>query len=177
VIRLRLSRRLLKTSLTLLAVIAGLCSLYFLGDTFTPRPDGRPILLSPSVWATENFRRSARGWLAEMAEVDERILQVLQASDTADAGELYRLSGEAESLTAAATDIVQDIAYTSPPPTMVALQEQAQVAASGYLEAAMATARWVGAPSAEARAAVLEIVQRARALRVALEQSQWLARP
>ena len=174
-IRLRLSRRQLRGAGLGLGLAAFLVGCYLLGRGIAPRGgDGRPLLLSPSVRAAEAYRRQALRWLAEMVEVDRGLTALLAQPEVTDPAQLYDLSRAAEELVARATDVARDVVFTSAPPALVSLSEQAQTAAGAHLEAAVATARWVGAPQQEGLRQALEALREARGLRAELAASRWL---
>ncbi|HEC35718.1 MAG TPA: hypothetical protein ENI39_04190 [Anaerolineae bacterium] len=175
-IRLRLSRRLLRRGGLAVGVVALLVACYILGDRLTPRDgSGRPLLLSPSVRAAERYRRAALQWTAGMAEIDHRLTALLVQQEVTDPAQLYNLSQETQDVMDRAIDLWQDVAFTPAPPALLGLAEQAQVAAEAHLEAARTAARWVGAPEANGRRAALESLRLARGLRAQLEAARWLA--
>lgn len=173
--RLRLSKRWLRRLAAAVLTIAALAGLYFLGKDLSPRDaGGRPLIYSPSVRAAENYRRRAQGWAEELAVLDQRLAALLRAGEITDAAQLYELSDEAEGLVDRATDVAQDVAFTPAPTAMAGLAQQSEQAASAYLEAALAAARWVGAPQRDSLRAALEALRAARAARADLEASQWI---
>ena len=128
-IHLRLSRRTLRGAGLALGVVAFLLTCYFLGDHLTPRDGtGRPLILSPSVYAMEGYRRAALRWVAEMAEVDRRLISLLAQEGGADPARLYALGREVQDLVDRAATVGRDAALTPPPPALAGLAEQAQAA-------------------------------------------------
>jgi len=176
VIRIRFSRCQLRWALTAALAVAGLVVCYRLGDHLTPRSSGgRPLILSPSVYAAEGYRRTALRWVAEMAEIDRRLSTLLDQEDVTDPAHLYALSGEVEQVTAQAEELVRQAAFTACPPALVELSAQLRVAAEAHLETAWAGARWVSVPEPQSRRAALESLRQARGLRTQLEAGRWLA--
>jgi hypothetical protein len=156
-------------------VLALLVGLYFLGDYLTPRDAvGRPLILSPSVRAAEMYRRAVLRWVEEMEEIDEGLESLLSQGEVADPGQLYDLSHAVQVLVGQAANVARDTIYTSAPPALIGLQEQAQMTAEAYFAATQEAALWVGAPQEENLRAALEMLRRARELREELEASRWL---
>lgn len=172
---IRISRRLIRVVLVSVLAVLGLAGLYALGQALTPRDShGRPVLLSPSVWEAERYRRTAAGWTSRMRDLDEKLDALMRETDLTDPAALYQASSRAQRLVSDAASLVQETSFTAAPAALVGLHEQAQHAAEEYWKAASVCARWVGAPEEatlqEARAALLA----ARRARAALEQSRWL---
>jgi hypothetical protein len=174
--RIRISRRrTLRWTGGVLAVLAVLFGLYFLGDYLTPRDaEGRPLILSPSVRAAEMYRRAALRWVEEMEEIDAGLETLLSRGEVTDPGQLYDLSHAVQVLVEQAADVTRDTIYTSAPPALIGLREQVQATAEAYFIATQDAALWVGAPQEENLRAALETLQQARELRKELEASRWL---
>lgn len=174
--RIRISRRkTLHWTGGVLAILAVLVGFYFLGNYLTPRDTvGRPLILSPSVRAAETYRRAALRWVEEMGEIDAGLETLLSQGEVTDPGQLYDLSHDVQALVEQAADVTRDAIYTSAPPALIGLQEQARVSAEAYFIATQDAALWVGAPKEENVRAALETLRRARALRKELEASCWL---
>jgi len=175
VIHIRLSRRTLRWAGLVIGVVLFLVVCYILGDHLTPRDGaGRPLVLSPSVRAAEGYRRATLRWMAEMEEIDHRLTALLAEGEVTDPALLYRLSQETQEVVDRATRLERDVAFTIPPPALTGLAEQVRDAADAYLEAALSTTRWVGAPEPEGYRSALEALRSARGLRQRLEASRWL---
>jgi len=156
-----------------LLVFLGCC--YSLGSQLTPTDaTGRPLLLSPSVYRAERYRRSAAEWVSRMEEVDRLLTGLLAQGEEIDPARLYALSRQAEVAVGEITAVVRNATFTPPPPALMGLSEQVRAAAEAYLAAARAAARWVGAPEPENRRAALETLRTARGLRTELQRSAWL---
>lgn len=178
-IRLRISKRVLRLVVLVVLTLGILGGLYFLGNAVTPRgSDGRPLVLSPSLRAAQRYRARAREWVAEMADLDRRLERLLSAGALADPTELYIQSQEMQKVGEAAAALVREIGATEVPVALVGLQQQARAAADAYLEASRLTALWLSAPSEAGRQEALTALYDARALRVKkLEQSPWMQNP
>jgi hypothetical protein len=175
VIRLRISRRTLRTVTGIVLAVAGLAGLYGLGVVVTPQDEGgHPLILSPSLRATERYRSRVRGWAARMADLDGRLTALLGEETTAGQMELYTQSQEMQEIGETAANLAHETDVVEVPVALVALRQQVRAAAAGYLESALLTARWLGAPSEEGRRQALEVLRAARALRVQIERSRWL---
>ena len=175
-IRLRLSRRLVRRFGLGLALVGVLVGGYFLGDHLTPRDAaGRPLVLSPSIRQAEAYRRAVRRWTVEMAAVDRCLTALLAQGEITDPAQLYDLSDEAQRQVERATNLARDAAFTPAPPALAGLAEQAQVTVGAYLDAALLTARWIGAPEPDGLRQALEGLRAARGLRAGLEAGRWLA--
>ncbi len=173
---IRISRRALTGAAATVLAVAALVGLYFLGRALTP-VDGssRPVLLSPSVWAAEKYRRSVQSWLGRMERLDASLEGVLALGENlSDPAALYWASDQAQSLVGAAADLYREVEFSDAPIALLALREQARTAAREYWKAAVACAQWVGAPEEPARKAAMDALEQARREREALERSRWL---
>jgi hypothetical protein len=178
VIRLRVSRRILRIIAGLVVAFVVVAGLYALGSAVTLRDaDGSPLVLSPSLRAAERYRAQAQDWAAGLAEIDRRLTGLLAEDVTTDPTELYTQGQEIQEIGEMAASLAQETQVAEVPVALVGLREQAQAAANAYLEAALLAARWLSAPSEAGRTAALEVLLEARALRVELEESRWLQRP
>jgi hypothetical protein len=159
------------------AVLAGgaMVGLYALGVGVTPEDSGgHPQVFSPSVRATELYCQKAGRWVERMAEMDRRLTALLDEGATPDAMALHAQSQEMQAIGEEAAALVRETSTTAVPVAMVGLQERVRTAADAYLQVSLATARWLGAPSAAERRKALEALRAARALRIELEASRWL---
>ena len=177
-IRLRISRRVLRIVGWLALVLALATGLYRLGAAVTPRNDaGRPLILSPSLRATETYRARVRKWTVRMVEVDRGLTALLAGDALVDPTELHAQSQEMREIGEEAASLAQAANATDAPVALVGLREGSQFAAAAYLEASLATARWLSGPSEAGRSEALEKLAQARSLRVELEGSRWLKTP
>ena len=173
--RVRIRKRHLRLAGIAVGTLAFLAFCYVLGNRLTPRDGaGRPLILSPSIYAAERYRRAALEWLGTWEEVDRGLTGLLAEGEVTDPAQLYAMSREAERLVQTAMAVAQDAAFTPPPTGLVGLAERLRSAAEAHLAAAQAAARWVGAPEPENRYAALEALRTARALRLALAADPWL---
>lgn len=172
---IRISRRVVRVALTVIFVVGALAGLYALGRALTPRDSaGRPVLLSPSVWAAEQYRRTVLGWLDGWRRIDAGLEELLDETDLTDPVALYRASDRAQRLVADAADLVQRATYTPAPVALAGVRDRAVAAAEGYWKAATACARWVGAPEEKARQEARAALESARQARRELESSRWV---
>lgn len=177
-IRLRLSRRFLRIVAWTATVWAALALCYLLGARLTPRDGaGRPLLLSPSVYAAERYRQMVLRWMREMERVDRDLTTLLSIDGGSDPVRLYGLIQEVEGLIDQAIAIYREAVFATSPPALTGLAEQVRAAAAAHHQAVLATAQWVGAPEPENRRAALEVLRRARGLRVTVGRSVWLNGP
>lgn len=178
---IRISRKVLRIvwiAMTVALVVGALGGLYGLGQALTPRDGtGRPVALSPSVWAAERYRRTVLRWLDRMESLDEGLENLLTQADLTDPAALYRSSDQAQRLTGEAAALVQAATFTAAPVSLSSLRDLAVRAAEGYWKAAEASARWVGAPEEVTRKEALEALEQARQARQELESSRWLLTP
>lgn len=171
---IRISRKALYWTLGTLTAL-GLVACYFLGDYVTPRDaEGRPLIYSPSVRSAEQYRRSVRRWVDDLAEIDARLEALLGEKDVGDPAQLYTLSTRAERLVKDTAVIVQDVEFTAAPPSLVGLHHQAQITADTYFAAAQDAALWVGAPQDENWRIAIETLEEARYLWEQLISIRWL---
>jgi hypothetical protein len=174
--RLRISKRVVRVFawLALIVVLGG--GLYAVGVSVTPRDDeGTPMILSPSLWATQRYREQVRQWIGELTEIDRRLTVLLEQDiDEANSTELYHQSQEMQAVGEKASTLDQQITFAEPPVSMVGLAEQAKVTAKAYLESAVLTSRWLNAPSETGQQEALESLEEARLQREELENSRWL---
>lgn len=175
-IRLRISRRTLRILTGTAVALVAVGGLYGWGTAVTPRDaEGNPLLLSPSLRAAEQYRRRATRWAEQMATIDEGLTALLSEEEAADPAGLYAQSEEVQQLGEQAAGLTQEVTTAQVPVALVGLREQAQAASDLYLESAVLTVRWLSAPSRTSRREAIETLRTARALRVELETSPWLA--
>ncbi len=174
-IRLRLSKKRLRAITWCLGAVALIAGLYSVGAWVTPRDGtGHPMVWVPSLRAAEQYRSQTLEWIDDMTDVDRRLAVILSGETGTEAVELYTQGREMQAIGEKASALVQQIKTTQAPVSLVGLRERAQTAANTYLEAALAAARWLSAPSEAGHQAAEETLRAARAARVALEESQWL---
>jgi hypothetical protein len=174
--RLRISKRVVRVFAWLTLVVALGGGLYAVGVAVTPRDDdGNPMILSPSLWATERYREQVQQWIGELMEIDRRLTALLgQDVSAANSTELYHQGQEMQAIGEMASLIEQQITFAEPPVSMVGLAEQAKQTAKAYLESAVLTSHWLNAPSETGQQEALEALEQARLQREELENSRWL---
>lgn len=174
-LRLRVSRRMLRAAVIIVSALVVLSLVYWLGTVVTLRDhEGRLLVLTPNLREAERYRSQARGWTRRMEEVDEALTDLLSSDEVLDAGAVYAQSQEMQRIGEAAADLVNDVDAASVPVALVGLREESKVAAVAYLDAALFTAEWLGDPTQESLRQALEGLRAARALRVSLQESRWL---
>lgn len=174
-IKLRISKRVLQILVWVVSAVVLGASLYGLGTLVTPRNSaGQPLLLSPSLRATERYRARAVRWAEEMAEVDRRLTALLAKDAETDPTELYALGQEMQTVGEDTARLANEVRTVEVTVALVGLQESAVRAADGYLEAAVLTSRWLSAPSEAGRQEALAALGAAGERLSELEQSRWL---
>lgn len=133
--------------------------------------DGRPVLLLPAVRAVEAYRREAVRWSAEWQALEHDLGALLAAPET----DLLSLGRNAERHFERAVSLAADVDSTAAPPAMLGLEEQAARVAAAYVDAAVAVARWVSAPTDANRAAAEQTVASAGGALAELRGNAWVA--
>lgn len=173
--RIRVRKKVVRGAGAVVVLVLALVGLWRLGVWLTPRQDdGRPVVLSPSVWRLEAYRRQAKVWMGELREVDRGLEQFLDNDD--GGAELYALSDRAEALVAESEAVLKDATYTSAPLTLAALGDDIRAVAEAYRVAALAASEWVASPTADAHSAARSALAEARGMRERLEASPWLTK-
>ena len=174
-IKLRLTRKMLHIIVWCVSTVALTVVLYSVGAWVTPR-DGasRPMIWTPSLRAAEQYRSQAYEWVNDMTGIDRRLTEILSGETSTEPTELYIQGQEMQTIGEKATVLVQQIETVQVPVSLVGLRERAQAAANTYLETALVTARWLNAPSDVEHQSAVETLHTARAMRITLEESQWL---
>ena len=174
--RLRVSRKFLRITTLVVGILAALVAFYLFGVRVSTRDAAcRPQILSPSVYSAEDYRRAARKWVATAAEIDARLTELLRHEDLTDPAQLYDLSQTATDLAERATALARDTVFRPVPVALSPVSSAAQSVAAAHLVAVQAAQGWIGEPSVENRAASLESLRQARALRQQFAASPWLA--
>ncbi len=173
---MKISRRYLKIAgqgLLGLVVLLGVSGgLYQLGLVVTPiTTGGVPVIYSPSVRQTENYRRQAQRRVEDLRVLDVQLVEVLTSAE-----DVYTLSHAAQTCLQTAVELDKVISLTYPPAALVSLQDGLLNAADQYLVAAIAVNRWVGEPTQENYLSALETIRLARASRSVVETNPWLQR-
>ena len=155
-----------------IAILSGVSlGLYHLGLVVTPiaGTGAQPVIYSPSVRQTENYRRQAQQQVADLQDLDAQLVTVLTSAE-----DIYVLSKAAQGCLETAADLDKVISLTYPPTALVSLQDGLLNAADQYLVAAIAVNHWVGSPTQENYLGALETIRLARAGRSVVETNPWL---
>ncbi len=174
--KLRISKTIIRAVAWIALAIAVIGALRAVGVSVTPRDErGRPVLLVPSLWATNQYRKQVQGWIVEMEEVNGRLSALLEQDvDAANSTELYLQGEEMQNVGEKAISVDQRIAFEESPVSMVGLRDQAKAAAAACLESAVLASRWLNAPSEAGRREASESLEGACLLREELVGSRWL---
>lgn len=176
-IRLKLSRRALRAAVWVALALALPAGLYGLGAAVTPVDgEGHCLILSPSLRAAEVYRQRAQAWLEQLAEIDRRLVTLLDWEESNDPAEIVAQGQEMQGIGEMAAAVAGEAHAVEVPVALVGLREQAEGSADAYLEAALLTARWLSGPSEGGWREALETLRLARALRMEMEESRWLKR-
>lgn len=135
--------------------------------------DGRPVLLMPDVKAVEDYRRAASGWSASWRELDGQMHGVMDAESNS---ELLVMSRAAQRAFERAVELARSVDSTETPAPLIGLRDQAAAASLAYMDASVAVARWVSAPTPENRSTADSALAKAGAALAALEQNDWIGR-
>ncbi|HDQ72730.1 MAG TPA: hypothetical protein ENN19_11645 [Chloroflexi bacterium] len=178
-INLRVFRYTLRISPSILLILLiplAVAGLYRLGVAVTPRDgSGHPMVLSPSLHAARQYLKQARTWLDDLAQIDTDLAALLDESDET-AEELYAQGQQMQKVGERTTGLAQRVALAETPVALVGLRDRFVAATGAYRDAALATARWLNAPTEAAHQVAITALQEARSLRIELEESQWLTK-
>jgi hypothetical protein len=157
-------------------IILALAVIFVVIGGFTSPLDenGKPVLLLPEVKAFEDYRRSGRDWLQQMAVLDTEIDGVLAGDNS---GDLFTQSRQAQQMLQHAVNLAKDIDQAVVPAAAAGIHEQLYAAAMAYLEVSRQTMRWVSAPDNAQKEQITISLNKARQARITLEDNPWLTRP
>jgi|CXWL01.1.fsa_nt_gi hypothetical protein len=142
------------------------------GYVVSPRGDeGRPVLLWPDVRAVEQYRRTVTDWAAQWRELNSDLRNIVKAEE---GRELLSTSRDSQHAFEQAAAMEHEAEATEAPASLIGLHDQATAAALAYVNASVAVARWVSAPSADNRAAVELAITDAEDKLASLEANEWL---
>jgi hypothetical protein len=154
-----------------LAIAALLLGVLGVGYQNSPRgSDARPVLLSPSVRALERYRGSLLGWVRAYQALSTNLAHILE-----DERDLLATSQAAQQAFETALALGQAIDAADPPTALVGTQTQASQTAQAFIEASLAVAAWVTAPSPDNKTTAQQALKRARSLLMELEQNHLVA--
>lgn len=158
---------LLITAVALLLTLLGTA-----GYAVSPRDDaGRPVLLWPNIRAVEQYRRAVAGWAIQWRGLNSNLRDVLKAEEGTD---LLSTSQDSQKAFEQAVAMERDVNTTEAPASLIGLHDQAETMALSYMNASVAIARWVSAPSTENRAAAEQAMAEAEDKLASLEANEWL---
>ena len=163
-------RRIKRSGMSLIVVLAATFGLFGLGRSSTLRTvEGRPLLYSPAVRATEKYRVQVVAWVDQFKQLDHDLTGLLETS-----GDLYEQSIRANGALDQATRLAQEIEFTSAPTVLAELRQIMQPVSQSYLTAAQAAATLINAPTPENQQAAAQTSEQARLALDGVQQSRWL---
>jgi len=169
---IRLSRRLLQQSAWLLLPVA-LILLTLLGRARTPRDAaGNPLLLSPSLKSTLEYRSKARAWVQDFHVLDGELKTLLT-----EGGDIVHQTQAVDGLLSRSVRLAESIELSRAPAALAGLRTMLAGTSLAYLEASRAVADWVGAPTPDRLAAAQAAMDAARDLLAQTEINRWLQEP
>lgn len=155
------------------AGILGVIALFAIGYVASPRTgEGRPVLLSPSVRALEKYRRALSGWTTDWDALQTQLERLTTAK-----GDLLTVSQAAQQAFEQALDLSRAVDATDAPASLIGPHDQAALTAQSYVDASLAVANWVSAPSVEHAATATDLLARAQQTLSDLESNAWLQQP
>lgn len=165
----RVSRRLLRR-LAWLLLPAALIVLALLGRSATPRDAaGEPLLLSPSLKSTLEYRSQARAWVEELHALDGKLEALLTGND-----DIYHQTQAINDLLERSVWLAQAVEIRRAPAALAGLRTMLASASLAYLDAARAVADWIGAPTPEREQTAQAALATARDWLAQTETNRWL---
>jgi hypothetical protein len=172
-LEIRVSRRLLGRLIIVVVLFIVITGLGVLGRAVTPRDAaGRPLLLSPSLKATLEYRAQAYVWVRDFRHLDHE-LDVLLEDET----DIYQQSQVVNSLMDQALGLAQEIELTQAPAALASLGASLSQTSLAYLDSTEAVANWVGAPTPDKAQAAQTALVASRELLAQVEKNRWLVEP
>lgn len=151
---------------------------YLIGVNITPRTLGqRPILYSPAVRATLDYRSRVEAWLITIDRVDRSLARLIDETASDRNGDLYDQSGRAAETIDQSVRLAQDTALVSAPTALADLRQQVIAAGLAYVAAGQAVSILINAPTPESRAAAQAALATARQALETVRSSRWFAQP
>ena len=152
-------------------VVVLLVALIGMGVAVSPRDEnGRPVLLSPNVRAVELYRRHALRWVGDWQVLSSELRRVLE-----EEGELLAINTRVQRGFEQAIALAHDVETSEAPASLVGLHDQATATAQAFVEASLAVARWVSAPTDEHRQKAVQALASADETLKSLEANEWLS--
>ncbi|MGD9100731.1 MAG: hypothetical protein PVF45_09655 [Anaerolineae bacterium] len=165
-----ISRRTLRRLALGLVLPAILIALTLLGRSATPRDaSGEPLLLSPSLKGTLEYRAGARAWVEAFRALDGELEALL-----IEGGDIYHQTQAVDSLLNRSVRLAQDVEVRRAPAALAGLRVSLSATSLAYLDASRAVADWVGAPTPERLEAAQAALSTARELLAQTELNRWL---
>ena len=143
-----------------------------IGNAVSPRDgENRPVLLLPDVRAVEQYRAATETWVGEWVALDKQLRSILDAPLGND---LLGQSRKSQQAFDQALELSRAVESNESSSSLIGLSAQARNAASAYLNAAMAVARFVSAPTPDNRIdASANVTIAGRALQE-LQANEWM---
>jgi hypothetical protein len=169
-VEIRVSRGLVRRFTLLLLLPVSIAGLTILGRSVTPRDAAdTPLLLSPALKSTLEYRAHARHLVRELHSLDEE-LEALLNSHT----DIYQQSQSVNSMMDEALRLAKQVEISRAPAALASLRMSLSHTSLAYVDAAQATADWLGEPMPERERSILEALAAARRLLAHVEDSRWL---
>ncbi len=143
-----------------------------IGNAVSPRDaENRPVLLLPDVRAVEQYRAAAETWVGEWVALDKQLRSILDAPLTND---LLGQSRKSQQAFDQALDLSRAVESNESPSSLIGLSAQTRNAAVAYLNAAMAVARFISAPTPDNRIDASSNVGIAGRALQQLQANEWM---
>ena len=143
-----------------------------IGNTVSPRDsENRPVLLMPDVRAVEQYRAATALWVSEWVALDKQLRSIMEAPLGND---LLGQSRKAQQAVDQALDLSRTIEANDSPSSLIGLSAQARNAAGAYLNASMAVARFVSAPTPDNKIEAASSVMIAGRTLGDLQANEWM---
>ncbi len=155
--------------------LAGLLciALVVIGWVASPQnSEGRPLLLSPDVRAVEAYRRNAKAWAEDWQALDAALNNILNNEGVG--GELLTTSRLAQDSFESAMRLSRNVESADAPAPLIGLHDQAMAIAEAYVQASLAAARWVSAPTPDHEKAAQDTLAAATSRLQELLQNEWI---
>lgn len=160
-----------KNTLIRFVILLALIGLTVIGYFVSPHDSqGRPVLLLPEVRAIEQYRRHASGWVDGWKNLDGDLHAVLEAEDN----NLLALSHQVQSSFDEAIALAKNVDATESPSPLLGLHDLSMQTAVAYVDASIATARWLSAPSKKNRMDADQALLAAGEELSALHSNEWI---
>jgi hypothetical protein len=151
-VEIEVPRRFALTAIVILVVLL----LYLIGQGASPRDAaGHPLLLSPQRRAVLHYLNRCRDWAGRLEILRGRLDRLTPAANgdrqpAASAGDLYRLTQQAQDALDDAALLLREVEQTGVPAPMTGVYNLAIASAQAHLAWAEAVNAYIGAPSAQA---------------------------